>query len=172
MRASLKSVYCLTNVLKTSWRCYSESEAGLWSRSPSDFGWLKPEPKQFRWWSRSVKFGFPFNRNGLWSKRVLQIIQWFLVFIDQIFLETEPEPKNLDAWSWSRSLKFTFRLHSPGQGRPTSQRLRATFLTVLLQWATSYTWAHMNITHLSSLTDILLLRSFIVMHVTNGVYCN
>jgi len=26
----------------------------------------------------------------------------------------EPEPKKLDARSWSRSLKFEYRLHSPG----------------------------------------------------------
>ena len=32
------------------------------------------------------------------------------------------------------------------QGWPTSQRRRATFITVLQQRATSYTWAHMNIT--------------------------
>ena len=38
------------------------------------------------------------------------------------------------------------RSHRLGQGWPTSQRLRATFFTVLPQRATSYIWAHMNIT--------------------------
>jgi len=32
--------------------------------------------------------------------------------MDQIVLE--PETKNLDARSWRRSLKFAFRLYSPG----------------------------------------------------------
>jgi len=36
--------------------------------------------------------------------------------------------------------------HGLLQGWPTNQRPRATFLTVLPQRATSYTWAHMNIT--------------------------
>jgi len=31
--------------------------------------------------------------------------------LDHIFLE--PEPKNLDAWSWSRSLNFENRLNNP-----------------------------------------------------------
>jgi len=53
---------------------------GLWSRSPSSFGGLEPEPKNFEWWSRSLKFGFPFNGHGLWSEPIVQIIQWFLVF--------------------------------------------------------------------------------------------
>ena len=58
-------------------------KAGLWSRSPSNFGWLEPEPKpkNFRWWNRSLKLGFPFNSHSLWGKRVFQIIQRFLVFI-------------------------------------------------------------------------------------------
>jgi len=37
-------------------------QTGLWSRSPSNFGWPEPEPKIFRWWSRSLKFGFRFQR--------------------------------------------------------------------------------------------------------------
>jgi len=32
------------------------------------------------------------------------------------------------------------------QGWPTSQTPKATFLTVLPQRATSYTWTHMNVT--------------------------
>jgi len=62
---------------------------------------LKPEPKNFSWWSRSVKFGFPFNRHSLCGKRVVQIIQWCL---DQIVLD--PEPKTMRVWSWSWSQKF------------------------------------------------------------------
>jgi len=46
-----------------------------WSRSPSNFGWLEPEPKTCSWWSRN--FGFWFHRHRLWGKR---IVQWFLVF--------------------------------------------------------------------------------------------
>jgi len=32
-------------------------QQGLWNGIPSDFGWLEPEPKTFRWWSRSLKLG-------------------------------------------------------------------------------------------------------------------
>jgi len=32
---------------------WTNSVAGMWSRSPSTFAWLEPEPKIFRWWSRS-----------------------------------------------------------------------------------------------------------------------
>jgi len=39
-------------------------------------------------------------------------------------------------------------IKEPVQGWSTNQRPRATFLTVLPQRATSYTWAHMNITSL------------------------
>jgi len=55
---------------------------GLWNRSPSNFGWLEPEPKTCKWWirSRSLKFGFWSQRPSLWGKRVVQIIQWFSVF--------------------------------------------------------------------------------------------
>jgi len=53
---------------------------GLWSRTPSNFGSLDPEPKFFEWCSRSLKFEFPFNRHTLWSKPIVQIIQCFLVF--------------------------------------------------------------------------------------------
>ena len=51
---------------------------GLWSRSPSNFGWL--EPKTFRWWSRSLKFGFRFHKYSLMGKRVVQIMQCFFYF--------------------------------------------------------------------------------------------
>jgi len=76
-------------------------------------------------WSRSLKFGFRFHRRSLWGKRVLQIIQWFLVFGGPIVLEPqtntsmlEPQPKKLDA----RSLKFEFRLHSPGSNSVSVQK--------------------------------------------------
>ena len=94
------------------------------------------EPKYFEWSSRSLKFEFPFNKHILYSKPIVQIMQWFLVcfrcfiFIDWIitkffsvpkpgagaknFLRFEPEPKFLDAWSWCRSPKFEFRLYSLG----------------------------------------------------------
>ena len=39
----------------------------------------EPAPKNFEWWSRSLKFGFPFNTHSLWSKPVVQIMQWVLV---------------------------------------------------------------------------------------------
>ena len=42
--------------------CASQFPPGIWSRGPSNFGWLEPEPKIFRWWSRSPKFGFRFKR--------------------------------------------------------------------------------------------------------------
>jgi len=45
----------------------SEFQPGLWT-------------KNFEWWSRSLKFEFPFNRHILCSKPVVQIMQWFLVF--------------------------------------------------------------------------------------------
>ena len=53
--------------------------AGLWNQSPSNFGLLEPEPKIFRWWSRSLNLDFR-STNSLLGKRVVQIIQWFLVF--------------------------------------------------------------------------------------------
>jgi len=43
-------------------------------------------------------------------------------------LEPYPEPKNLDAWSWSP--KFEFRLHSPGSDE--SQDIAARSLAFLL----------------------------------------
>jgi len=66
-------------------------------RSQSNFGWLEPEPKFFRWWSQirsqSLKFGFRIHRDSLWGKRVIQIIQcFFLIFWTKLF--------------WSRSQKL------------------------------------------------------------------
>jgi len=55
--------------------------------------WLDPEPKTFRWWSRSLKFGFQIHRYSFWDKRVMQIIQFFfLIFWTKLL--------------WSRSQKF------------------------------------------------------------------
>jgi len=34
---------------------------------------VEPKPKNFEWWSRSLKFEFPFNRHRLWSKPIVQI---------------------------------------------------------------------------------------------------
>jgi len=47
---------------------------------PKQFAWLEPEPKNFRWWSRRLKFGYPFNRHSLLGKGVLQIIQCLFCF--------------------------------------------------------------------------------------------
>ena len=33
---------------------------------------VEPEPKNFEWWSRSLKFEFPFNRHILCSKPLVQ----------------------------------------------------------------------------------------------------
>jgi len=39
----------------------------------------------------------------------------------------EPDPKNLDAWSWSRSLKFESRFHSPASHQTDWDATRETF---------------------------------------------
>jgi len=52
-------------------------------------GWLAPGL-----WGRSLKSGFTSQGYSLWGKRVVQIIQWFLVSMEQIVLE--PEIKYLD----------------------------------------------------------------------------
>jgi len=52
---------------------------------------------------------FSFNRHILWSKPIVQVIQWFLVFNGPNHSGTgaknlhtlEPELKILDAWRWS-----------------------------------------------------------------------
>jgi len=74
--------------------------------------WLDPEPKTFRWWSRSLKFGFQSHRYSLWDKRVMQIIQMFFRFFgpncsgagDKNLKMLEPETKI--SRCWSRSQKF------------------------------------------------------------------
>ena len=87
--------------------------SGLWSRSPSNLGWVEPYPKNFRLWSRSLKFGFRFHSPSLWGRRVVQIIQWFQFSVEQIILELEPKTSVARNWTKRRSLKFEFRLHSP-----------------------------------------------------------
>jgi len=59
------------------WFLGSVYQPGLWSWSQSNFGWLQPDPKTFRWWSRSLKFGLHFHRPCLCFKLVMHIIQWF-----------------------------------------------------------------------------------------------
>ena len=50
---------------------------GTGSGSRSNFGWLEPEPEIFRWWSRSLKFGFRFHKYCLWSKwEIRQCFFW------------------------------------------------------------------------------------------------
>jgi len=69
----------------------------------------------------------PVPQTYLWGKRLVQIIQWFLVFngpnrsgADSGAKEMlEPGPKNIDAWS--RSLRFQFRPHSPVHGQKISK---------------------------------------------------
>ena len=87
-------------ILTCSQGCGAGAQAILdhWSRNRSQ--------NFFRWWSwsRSLKSGFRF-------KRVIQIIQCFFCFLDQVVLEQEPEPKI--SRCWSRSLKFEYWLHRP-----------------------------------------------------------
>jgi len=46
-------------------------------QSPSNLGWLELEPKTFRWWSRSLKFGFWFHSPSSWVKWVVQTCNGF-----------------------------------------------------------------------------------------------
>jgi len=46
--------------------------------SSCNFGWLESEPKSFESWSRSLIFELPFNRRSLWSKPIVQTIQWLV----------------------------------------------------------------------------------------------
>ena len=55
----------------------------------------------FRWGSQSLKFGFQYQRRRLWVKRVVQIIQLFLVFNGPNRSGAGSGAKNLNAWSWS-----------------------------------------------------------------------
>ena len=91
---------------------------------------LEQEPKQF-WMGQIVLNGgagalnmssSSTDINSLWSKPIVQIIQRFLASNGpnlfgagaKSFQRLEPKPKLLDAWSWIRSPKFEFRVHSPG----------------------------------------------------------
>jgi len=61
-----------------------------------------------------LKFGFRFHRNSLRGKRVVQIMQCFILFFGQnwsgagakSFKILEPEPKNFDARSWSLKSEY------------------------------------------------------------------
>ena len=67
------------------------------------------------------------------------------------------------------------------QGWPTSQRPRATFLTVLQQRATSYIWAHMNITPSLPHSHTYFFIATFIVNITHhqhdndrtlqGIYC-
>ena len=48
------------------------SQPGLYSWSPRTFGWM--EPRNVKYWSRSLKFVCGFHSPSLWAKRVVQII--------------------------------------------------------------------------------------------------
>jgi len=72
-------------------------EAGLWSRRPSKFGWLGQ--KLLGGGAGAGNLGSGPDRCSLWGKPMDQI-------------DLEPEPKISD--DWSRSLKFEYRLRSPG----------------------------------------------------------
>jgi len=76
------------------WSRRPEPRAGARSRSPSNFRWLEPESKNFRWWSRSLKFGFRF-------KRVIKIIQCFFCFWTKLFW-SRARAKHLKIWSRSQ----------------------------------------------------------------------
>ena len=111
--------------------------AGLWSPTPPRA--VESEPKTFRWWNRSLKFGFRFHRDSLWGKRVIHILWCFLWYFEpncsgtraKSFQMLEPEPKNCNAQSWSRSLKFEYRLHT--LARQAKQRTR-TNCNLIIAW--------------------------------------
>jgi len=55
------------------------------------------ELKIFRCWSRSLKFAFRFNGHSLCGKRVVPLLQCFLVSMKQIVLEQEPKILDVEA---------------------------------------------------------------------------
>jgi len=59
--------------------------------------WLEPEPKNYKWSNQSLKFEFSFNRHSLWSKPIVQIIQWFLVFNGSNRSGAEPKTLKLES---------------------------------------------------------------------------
>ena len=56
--------------------------AGLWSQTRNNFAWLDPEPELFLMVEQELKFGFRFHGNNLWGKRVAQIMQCFILFLE------------------------------------------------------------------------------------------
>jgi len=101
-RSSAKDVECSS--LGFNQGCGAEAILDDWSRN-------------FKLWSWSQEFGFQCHSPSLRGKSVVQITQWFSVFngpnsLSQKLLDVEPEPQTSDDWTWS--LKFKYRLHSPG----------------------------------------------------------
>jgi len=58
------------------------------------------------------------------------------------------------------------------QGWPTSQIPRATFLTVLQQRATLYTWAHMNVTPSLPLSHTYFCKARFIVNITHHQHDN
>jgi len=95
----------------------------LWDRSQSNFGWLEPglEAKTFRWWRRSLTFGFRFHRPSLLGTLVLQIMQWFSLLNGpghygtgaKNFRCLELEP-SAEAWYLSSGSTFQATTCTPG----------------------------------------------------------
>jgi len=73
-------------------------------------------------WSRSLEFGFLINRQFIGQARCTNKTVVFYFLLDQIVLE--PEPKNLDGWSWKP--KFEFRLHTPETNTHPRETFRET----------------------------------------------
>jgi len=119
----------------------------LWDgRSPSSCGTAgaqavvgRPEPKIFRWWSRSLKYGFPFNRHSLWSNPSVPIIQcFFSVFWTKSFWSRSRSQELVDAWS--RNPKFVSRLHSPGVEFVLHNEAPPAFKLTMVEQAASSLW--------------------------------
>jgi len=95
---------------------------------------VEPESKNFRWWSWSLKFGFPFNRN-VGQAIFTNNLNGVLFSTDQIVLE----PKTFQGWSRSQIIQM------PG-ARVGSQNLSAdstalvkTQLHKFIQWFSVFT---------------------------------
>ena len=96
---------------------------GAWSRCRSNFGRLEPELKTFRWWRRSLKFGFRFHSPCLWGKRVCTNDTMDFGFHRSKSFQSRGQKllnvgagagaNILDVLRWSQILgpKFEFRLH-------------------------------------------------------------
>ena len=113
------------------------SQPGLWSRSPSDFGWLEPKPKHLWWWSRSrsLKFGFRLHRQVCGESEIYHYYNGFWFSMDQIVLEPELKTSRC----WSRSLN-KFRLHSPGLNSEAISQSRVLYMCVVVTWYSHSNW--------------------------------